>query len=125
MAYYPSGGSGCGALDLAGNVFEWTASSWAPYPDYPGDGGEFQGKENHKVFRGGAWSDDPTGVRVTFANLPREESLMDLYLDSLGWVHPGEADLRDEMLAQAATAPDPDEAYRSRCCFQHYSVTNF
>ncbi len=31
----PSGASWCGALDLAGNVWEWVAGLYAPYPEGP------------------------------------------------------------------------------------------
>ncbi|NNJ12075.1 SUMF1/EgtB/PvdO family nonheme iron enzyme [Chloroflexales bacterium ZM16-3] len=35
----PSGAAACGALDLAGNVWEWTASS---HQDYPAQSGALQ-----------------------------------------------------------------------------------
>ena len=42
---YPAGASLYGALDMAGNVAEWTASAYAPYPDLKATlPGEFGGK---------------------------------------------------------------------------------
>lgn len=48
---YPNNQSPYGALDMGGNVFEWTASSYLPYP-----GSDYQAKaysEDLKVIRGG------------------------------------------------------------------------
>jgi iron(II)-dependent oxidoreductase len=79
---FPNGISPYGALDMAGNVDEWTADDFAPYPggDAPVD--LFQGKipvvtsekdkemkvvdmvpttlkGKYKVLRGGSWKGDP------------------------------------------------------------------
>jgi formylglycine-generating enzyme required for sulfatase activity len=54
---YASGDSGFGVKDLAGNVREWTASTYCPYtrPDCVGQA---------RVVRGGGWNDDdPVALR--------------------------------------------------------------
>ncbi|HRE48282.1 MAG TPA: formylglycine-generating enzyme family protein [Aggregatilineales bacterium] len=49
----PAGASWVGALDLAGNVWEWTSSLYRPYPYNPADGRESAEAEGERVHRGG------------------------------------------------------------------------
>ncbi|GAB4456622.1 MAG: hypothetical protein Kow0031_37770 [Anaerolineae bacterium] len=64
--YSPQGDSSFGAVDMAGNVWEWTSS------DYD---------ISRKVLRGGAWDDDESNVRS--AN--RINNVPDLRLDLVGF----------------------------------------
>ncbi|MDL1909835.1 formylglycine-generating enzyme family protein [Chloroflexi bacterium CFX6] len=55
--FYSSGGdSPCGAVDMVGNVWEWTRSPFLQYPCVP-DAGEVEIKKagGRYVIRGGAW----------------------------------------------------------------------
>ena len=49
----PTGVSPYGALDMAGNIGEWTLSSWTAYPGSPTKQRDFG--ETYIVVRGGAW----------------------------------------------------------------------
>ncbi len=55
VGIYPDGASPCGALDLAGNVEEYTADLYAPYP-----GSRFRDPEygSYRMTRGGVFSLD-------------------------------------------------------------------
>jgi formylglycine-generating enzyme required for sulfatase activity len=59
---YPKGATSDGLLDMAGNVWEWTASRYCPY-----SGGGCT--DTHRAVRGGTWFfSDPSRVRVTYRN---------------------------------------------------------
>jgi formylglycine-generating enzyme required for sulfatase activity len=53
---YPGNVSPYGALDLAGNVGEWTSSLYRPYPYRADDGREDPTTEGVRVVRGGAYN---------------------------------------------------------------------
>jgi ergothioneine biosynthesis protein EgtB len=58
--------------DLLGNVWEWTASTFAPYENfqpypYAGYSQAYFDRE-HRVLRGGSWATRPWGLRASFRN---------------------------------------------------------
>jgi iron(II)-dependent oxidoreductase len=53
-------------LDLAGNVYEWTASLYRPYPYRPDDGREAQHSPGERVTRGGAHDSIAAHIRATW-----------------------------------------------------------
>ncbi|MFV9506965.1 MAG: SUMF1/EgtB/PvdO family nonheme iron enzyme [Oscillochloridaceae bacterium umkhey_bin13] len=65
----PAGIAACGALDLAGNVWEWTSSSYRAYPDGAAALEEdFTTNDFDVPLRGGAWWNDSTSVRCGARN---------------------------------------------------------
>jgi formylglycine-generating enzyme required for sulfatase activity len=63
---YPNGASPCGALDMAGNVWEWTSSLFKPYPYNASDGRERADSTDSRVLRGGSWYIDPRFARAAY-----------------------------------------------------------
>ncbi|MGP4109935.1 ergothioneine biosynthesis protein EgtB [Streptomyces sp. 4N509B] len=79
---HPAGVAPCGAWQLLGDVWEWTASEFAPYPGFvafpyreysevffgtarrPGAGPH----DGYRVLRGGSFATDPVACRATFRN---------------------------------------------------------
>ncbi len=53
---YPRGASPDGVLDLAGNVWEWVSSAYAPYPYSATDGREELTTAQQRVLRGGSFA---------------------------------------------------------------------
>ncbi len=69
---YPAGASPLGVHQLVGDVWEWTASDFGPYPGfvawpYREYSEVFFGSE-YKVLRGGSFGTDPAACRGTFRN---------------------------------------------------------
>ena len=62
----PAGASPFGALDLAGNVWEWTASALRPYPYLAEDGREDAGLDGPRVVRGGSFIHGPGEIRCSY-----------------------------------------------------------
>jgi iron(II)-dependent oxidoreductase len=69
---YPDGAAPCGARQLIGDVWEWTASDFRPYPGFSAwpyrEYSEVFFGSDYKVLRGGAFSADPVACRGTFRN---------------------------------------------------------
>jgi iron(II)-dependent oxidoreductase len=69
---YADAASDAGAVQMLGDVWEWTASDFTAYPGfeahpYPEYSEVFFGPE-HRVLRGASWATSPTVARVTFRN---------------------------------------------------------
>ncbi len=71
VAALPAGDSACGCRQMLGNVWEWTASTFGPYPGFTRDmyrdySAPWFG--NHMVLRGGAWPTRGRMLRTTWRN---------------------------------------------------------
>jgi iron(II)-dependent oxidoreductase len=69
---FPAGVSAFGFEQMIGDVWEWTASDFRPYPGfrpfpYPEYSAVFFGSD-YKVLRGGSWAVAPDAIRNTFRN---------------------------------------------------------
>ena len=69
---YADAASDCGAVQMLGDVWEWTSSDFTAYPGF----GVFPYREysevffgdEHKVLRGGAWATRRNVIRISFRN---------------------------------------------------------
>ncbi|NTU84330.1 MAG: SUMF1/EgtB/PvdO family nonheme iron enzyme [Chloroflexales bacterium] len=60
----PAGAAACGAMDMTGNVWEWTASSHKSYPAQSGViQKDFTNDDFDVPLRGGSWYEDSTNAR--------------------------------------------------------------
>ncbi|MFC7340138.1 ergothioneine biosynthesis protein EgtB [Saccharopolyspora griseoalba] len=69
---YPAGEAPCGARQLIGDVWEWTASDFLPYPGFAAfpyrEYSEVFFGSDHKVLRGGSFGTDRAACRGSFRN---------------------------------------------------------
>jgi iron(II)-dependent oxidoreductase len=69
---YPAGTAPCGARQLIGDVWEWTASDFLPYPGFAAwpyrEYSEVFFGPDYKVLRGGSFAVSPVACRGTFRN---------------------------------------------------------
>ncbi|MEV0701855.1 ergothioneine biosynthesis protein EgtB [Saccharopolyspora sp. NPDC050389] len=69
---YPDGAAPCGARQLIGDVWEWTATDFLPYPGFSAfpyrEYSEVFFGPDYKVLRGGSFGTDAAACRGTFRN---------------------------------------------------------
>ena len=66
VGMYEAGASPYGALDMAGNVWEWTGSLEQGYPYDPADGREAAEASGPRALRGGSWRLSEIRARSTY-----------------------------------------------------------
>ncbi|MGB7542009.1 MAG: ergothioneine biosynthesis protein EgtB [Burkholderiales bacterium] len=71
--FHPRAATGHGLTQMFGDAWEWTSSSYSPYPGYrqaPGAIGEYNGKfmVNQYVLRGGSCATPSDHIRATYRN---------------------------------------------------------
>ena len=72
VGQFPNGASPYGALDMIGNVAEWTSSWWDAYPGAPTKQPEFGTR--YKVVRGGAWAGTANVRQTWFRGVARPQT---------------------------------------------------
>jgi len=69
---YDDGAASCGAVQMIGEVWEWTASDFLPYPGFEAfpyaEYSEVFFGDTYKVLRGGAWATRRNVIRPSFRN---------------------------------------------------------
>jgi iron(II)-dependent oxidoreductase len=71
VAALPDGDSWCGCRQMIGNVWEWTADDFQPYPGFVPDPYKEYSQPwfgDHKVLRGGSWATPGRLLRNTWRN---------------------------------------------------------
>ena len=77
---YPQGASFCGALDLAGNVWEWTSDWYDPgyYQNSPRENPQGPESGAERVVRGGSWANGAILVRAANRSSEKPESKLNI-----------------------------------------------
>jgi iron(II)-dependent oxidoreductase len=71
ISAYEAGDSAFGCRQMIGNVWEWTADNFMPYPGFTPDPYKEYSKPwfgTHKVLRGGCWATSSRLIRNTWRN---------------------------------------------------------
>ena len=63
---FPSGASWCGAMDMAGNTWEWVGDAYDEYSIRYQASSASQHSEELRILRGGSWGYCPAFVRTTY-----------------------------------------------------------